>query len=174
VVFVADHRAFERRLNDGKDLSILFDIHPGYKKAVVDSVGDFLSPYSPSKTAVYVLVNSAAPKKSNFSIYLGRTPVVVVPLTARFKAVILNAIARSRSWAGSYDQLRQLRPQIEDEAPSFTTYHLQERINQEACCDYLTRMNRERLLSNYEHHKLMDKVEDNFSEFYRLFCEGLM
>ena len=35
-------------------------------------------------------------------------------------------------------------------------------------------MNRENLLSSYEYHKLLEKLEDNFSEFYKIFCEGVV
>lgn len=35
-------------------------------------------------------------------------------------------------------------------------------------------MSREKLLSSYELHKLVEKVEDNFSDFYKIFCDGVM
>jgi hypothetical protein len=50
----------------------------------------------------------------------------------------------------------------ENEAPSFTTYQLQERLNQEACLDYLRRMSHEKVLKKYEYLKLMEKCEENF------------
>ena len=57
---------------------------------------------------------------------------------------------------------------------SFTTHHLQERLNQDACFEYLGRMNKDRILSSYEYHKLLEKVDDNFNDFYRIFCDGVM
>jgi hypothetical protein len=47
----------------------------------------------------------------------------------------------------------------ENEAPSFTTYQLQERLNQEACLDYLKRMSQERLLKKYEYLRLVERCE---------------
>lgn len=32
----------------------------------------------------------------------------------------------------------------------------------------------EKLLRIYEYSKLIEKCEENFSEFYRIFCEGVM
>jgi len=84
----------------------------------------------------------------------------MIPLTAQFKTIIINALAKCKKGI-VVEQGRTVK--LEDEAPSFTTYHLQERLNQEACMDYLTRMNREKLLSNYEYHKMIERLEDNFN-----------
>lgn len=100
-----------------------------------------------------MLLNSQHQNKISFSIYVGRSCVVVVPLTSNYKSIIANAISRVKVSTGIYDQNR-MKAQVEDEAPSFTT-HLQERLNQDACSDYLARMNNEKLLSNYEYHKLI-------------------
>lgn len=101
------------------------------------------------KPNIFILLNSLPPKKSNFSIYAGKNCVVVIPLTLQYKPIILKAIAKARGAGVNIEQNRSLKPQMEDEAPSFTTHHLQERLNQDACFDYLGRMNRDRMLSNY-------------------------
>lgn len=35
-------------------------------------------------------------------------------------------------------------------------------------------MVQEKLLKKYEYTKLCERCEDNFVEFYRIFCEGVM
>ena len=30
------------------------------------------------------------------------------------------------------------------------------------------------MLTNYEYQKLVEKVDDNFSDFYKIFCDGVM
>jgi hypothetical protein len=132
----------------------LFDIHPGFKRQVLEGVADLLNPGG-VKTAIYIMVSDTNPKKSNFSIYVGKNCVVVIPLTLQYKSVILNAISKVKHVPFNPDQNRALKPPIEDEAPSFTTHHLQERLNQDACFDYLGRMSREKMLSSYEYHKLL-------------------
>lgn len=107
-------RAFERRLPDNRELSVLFDIHPGYKSTIVDSIGDINNPYSGVKMSVYVLVNNHQPKKSNFSIYIGRTNVVSIPLTTHYKKILLNAVAKAKNLTTNYEQNRNVRPQVED------------------------------------------------------------
>lgn len=140
---------FEKKLTEGRDISILFDIHPGFKRQVVEGVGDLLNAYGGAKAAIYILISRNHPKKSNFSIYMGKNCVVVIPLTLQYKSVILNAISKVKHVPFNQDQNRALKPPAEDEAPSFTTHHLQERLNQDACFDYLGRMSREKILSSY-------------------------
>ena len=127
----------------------MFEINSGFKKTILESVSDFNNPYSGVKTAIYILINDSHPKNSNFSIYLGKSNVVVIPLTSQFKEIILNVINRARNMVLNYEQGRAIKPQVEDDAPSFTTHHLQERLNQDACFDYLNRMNKEKILSSY-------------------------
>lgn len=38
VTIIADKTAFERKLTDAKELNILFDIIPSYKKSVIDGM----------------------------------------------------------------------------------------------------------------------------------------
>ena len=166
-VILADVEAFQRRLGDNKEVAVLFEVHKAHKKEIIENSGEFTRPSSGPRASVYLVLHSSHSKKSSFSIYLGRSCVAVVPLTKQYRGIILNVLSRSKSVsAGDQNRLRA----IEDEAPSFTTYHLQERLNQDACSDYLARMNREGLLSSYEYHKLIERVEDNFLEFYRIFC----
>lgn len=41
--------------------------------------------------------------------------------------------------------------------------------------EYLKKMYKEeKSLRNYEYRKLIEKCEENFSEFYRIFCEGVL
>lgn len=82
--FVNDFKSFEKKLND-KDISVLFDIHSGYKKEVIESLGDFNNSFSGGKVVVYLLINNNHPKKSNFTIYIGRKFLITIPLTTQFK-----------------------------------------------------------------------------------------
>jgi len=107
-------RAFERRLADNRELSVLFDIHPGYKKTIVDSIGDINNPYSGAKIFVYILINSHPPRKSNFAIYLGRTNIVSIPLTSQYKIILVNAISRAKNLTTTYEQNRGPKVQLED------------------------------------------------------------
>lgn len=75
------------------------------------------------KISLYLFVNSHNPKKSCFSIYAGRTQVVTVPLTSRYKALIKEVVLRLRRQGPERDT--KPNKSVEDEAPSFTTYHLQ-------------------------------------------------
>lgn len=129
------------------------------------------------KTHLFMYINNSTPKKSCLTIYFGKLNVITIPLTIKYKAIlrdILTKAKKSSYFALNFDkENRILKPQ-EDEAPSFTTYHLQERLNQEACVEYLSKMHKDKLLRNYEYYKLSEKLEENFTEFYRLFCDGVM
>lgn len=109
ICFVNDMRSFERRLADNRELSVLFDIHPGYKKTIVDSIGDINNPYSGTKIYFYILLNNHLPRKSSFAIYLGRTNVVSLPLTSQYKTILLNAVTRSKNLTTNYEQNRAVR-----------------------------------------------------------------
>ena len=84
VCFVTDFKSFEKKLND-KDISVLFDIHSGYKKEVIENLGDFSNSFSGGKVVVSLLINNNHPKKSNFTIYIGKKFLITIPLTTQFK-----------------------------------------------------------------------------------------
>jgi hypothetical protein len=89
----------------------------------VESAGE-LNSFSGAKATIYVMLNNSAPKKSNFSIYVGRTCVVMIPLTTQYRPILKGILSRWRK-TDKPDQGRAVKQQAEDEAPSFTTYHLQ-------------------------------------------------
>ena len=109
VCFVTDLRTFEKKLSDNKDISLLFNINPGYKRTVIESVGDFNTPYSSIKTSTYILINDIHPKKSNFSIYLGKTNVIVMPLTSQFKQTIISVISRAKNMFLNSEQNKPMK-----------------------------------------------------------------
>lgn len=98
---VTDQAAFERKLNDNRDFSVLFDINASYKKNVIDSSSDLVGTFPGVKIHLYLLINSNSPKKSTFSLYLGKTCIVTIPLTSHFKKFILNAVSKARSQNGA-------------------------------------------------------------------------
>ena len=175
VTIIADKTAFERKLTDAKELNILFDIIPSYKKSVIDGMAQLGLSIQGIKIKTFIILGGSYTKKSSMSIYMGKTLIVTVPVTKQFKNLVVGAANKAKNISGTFQHSKVVRrPQQDDEAPSFTTYHLQERLNQQACLDYLQRMSREKLLSSYELHKLVEKVEDNFSDFYKIFCDGVM
>jgi len=121
-------KAFESKLTDGRDVSVCFDIHPGFRKEIVESASE-LNSFSGAKATIYVMINNSAPKKSNFSIYVGRTCVIMIPLTAQYRSILQGILNRWRK-GDKPEQGQAVKQQAENEAPSFTTYHLQERLNQ--------------------------------------------
>lgn len=96
-------------------MSILFDINIGFKKEIIDSIGDFNRPYSGSKVSISILLNNSSPKKSNYTIYIGKTNIVTIPLTTEYKLVIQNTINRAKTHTGT-EQNKAVRrhEQIED------------------------------------------------------------
>jgi hypothetical protein len=94
-VFVPDLKAFQGRLAEGRDVSVCFDIHPGFRKEIVESAAE-LNSFSGAKVAIYVIINNSAPKKSNFSIYVGRTCVVMIPLTGQYRSILQGILSRWR------------------------------------------------------------------------------
>jgi hypothetical protein len=100
-VTVPDRAAFERKLPEGKEFSVLFDINSAYKKEVVENSADMAGTFPGVKVNLYLLINNNQPKKSVFSLYFGKTCIVTVPLTSHFKKFILNAIGKARSVNGA-------------------------------------------------------------------------
>lgn len=68
---VNDRRSFEKKLHDGKDISLLFDINAVYRKTLLESGSDLLSENFSFKIYPYMYMNNSHPKKSCFSIYIG-------------------------------------------------------------------------------------------------------
>jgi hypothetical protein len=112
VCFVTDFKAFEKKLN-GKDISVLFDIHSGYKKEVIENLGDLNHSFSAGKVIIYLLINNNHPKKSNFTIYIGKKFLITIPLTTQFKEIITNVISRSKaSNLANYEPSRAVKAQV--------------------------------------------------------------
>jgi hypothetical protein len=60
------------------------------------------------------------------SLYMGKILIVTVPVTKQFKNLIIGAAGKAKNFSGAFEQSKAVRrPEQEDEAPSFTTYHLQ-------------------------------------------------
>ena len=111
---MSDFKAFEKKLNE-KDISVLFDIHSGYKKEVVENLGDFNHTFAGGKVMLYLLINNNHPMKSNFTIYIGKKFLITVPLTTQFKEIISNVISRSKaSNLANYEPSRAVKAQVED------------------------------------------------------------
>lgn len=98
---MSDRAAFERKLTESKEFSVLFDINPTYKKEVIENSTDIPGTFPGVKINLYLLINNNQPKKSVFSLYFGKTCIVTVPLTSHFKKFILNAIGKARSLNGA-------------------------------------------------------------------------
>ena len=98
-----DRLSFEKKLTEGRDFSILFDVHSGFKKEITDSSHELVSSFTAARVTLYLLVNNNPPKKSTFSLYLGKTNVVTVPLTSHYKTFILNAVSRTRGQSGAVE-----------------------------------------------------------------------
>jgi hypothetical protein len=105
---VADKGIFERKLTENREFSVLFDIHPGFKKEITDSSSELVT-FPGVKINLYMLLNNNPPKKSTFSLYFGKACIVTIPLTCHFKKFIINAVSKTRSQNGVAEQNKAIK-----------------------------------------------------------------
>lgn len=178
---VNDSREVLQKHHSKSDLIVLFSIPQVCKKEILESINSLRSQHT-HKVYFYIkIINNRNDRQYSYSIYVGKKLVAKLNLTREYKENIGMVIDRYAKTCPVEDKHEDKSQQLfrasfeqDNEAPSFTTYQLQERLNQDACLDYLQRMYQEKLLKKYEFLKLNEKCEENFVEFYRIFCEGAM
>ena len=133
---ISDLKAFEKKLQDTKDFNILFNIHPIYKKEIVETVAEIRTRVR-AKIVMFMKLNNQKFKNPTYRVYIGKKKIIELSLTKEFKATLELCISRYFSSKKKFTKERQPQKEIEqqqmfktsyeqeNEAPSFTTYQLQ-------------------------------------------------
>ena len=70
---------------------------------------DLVNSFSGAKVTVYILLNNNGPKKSTYSIYLGKVHIVTLSLTTEYKKIILKAVGKVRPLNGGNEQNKAIK-----------------------------------------------------------------
>jgi hypothetical protein len=92
-------KSFEKKLQDGKDINILFDVNAVYRETLLDNSAELvgMNVYNNFKVNLFMYINNSHPKKSCFSIYIGKTFVITMPLTTNYCSSINQIINRYKN-----------------------------------------------------------------------------
>ena len=131
-----DVKAFEKKLPDSLDLTILFVIDPVHRKEIAESINYMKSLASYRINWALKLQQTRQDVQPTYSIYAGKRLIVNLNLTREYKETIQMVIERYKlklrklpegAEKGEERDAQFFRQDIEqeNEAPSFTTYQLQ-------------------------------------------------
>ncbi len=96
---MSDRKSFEKKLQDGKDISLLFDINAVYRKTLNEECRNLLSTNYNFKINLYMYINNSHPKKSCMSIYIGKSCVITFPLLKNYTDKIKTFLNRYKGSA---------------------------------------------------------------------------